>query len=204
MQKPGKRYPLLLYHRWLSLYRWPSFFIGLALFALWWPATSEQYPLVKPPQDTWALVGAIAAGVVFLFTVAAPYLSFVQCRPTHLRVQTPLFSLAVSYSRIKGIRPVDFNQMHSPRGMRWSRRHFLEPFFGMTAVGVDLYGFPMEERVIRSFLNAFMFPTDQPGFLFLVKDWMEFSRELETRRDAWRAQKSTSRRDQTFVPPSRT
>lgn len=203
MTRPAKRHRLLLYHRWLSLYRWPSGLIAVFLFALWWPAASGRYPIVAPPRDHWALAGAIVSGAVFLFILVAPRLAFVQCRPTHLRIQTPLFGLAVSYSRIKSIRPVDFAQMYSPRRLGWSRRRFLEPFFGTTAVGVDLFGFPVDERALRFFISEFVFSTDHGGFLFLVKDWMEFSRELEGHRDAWRAQKTAGPRRPPAHPPFR-
>ena len=66
---------------------------------------SEQYDeLVRAALA----VGAATGLLLFGFSLIAPRLSYVQCRPTHLRVSTPLFQLAISYSRIHTARPVPF------------------------------------------------------------------------------------------------
>jgi hypothetical protein len=113
-------------------------------------------------------------------------LSYVQCRPTHIRIQTPLLRLAISYQRVHTVRPVVFKDMHPPSQQHWSQRHYLEPFFGRTAVGLTVSSYPMSLGLLKVLLGEYMFTHDAPGFLFLVDDWMTLSRQIDVYHDRWR------------------
>lgn len=191
-REPGKRYPLVLYRRWLAMFRWPCLWIAVGLGLLWSPLTSRALPVVAPPRDLWALAGALLAGTGFLAMALSAPLAFVQCLPDRLLLQTPIFRLAISYGRIRALRVVDFNFMHPPSRLGWSQRRYLAPCFGRTALAVDLIGWPLDRRALQLFLNQFYFCTDDVGFLLLLHEWMEFGRELEDFREAWRLSKSAA------------
>ena len=52
----------------------------------------------------------------------------------------------------------------------------------MTAVVVELNGYPISQTVLRFFLSPFFFKDKTPHFVILVEDWMRFSTELESMR----------------------
>ena len=158
----------------------PAFFIALLCGVLWWFAPG--IPLFSSELAQFLLLVVIAlCGLLFLYTLVGPFLAYVQCRPTHLLVSTPLFRLAVSYARIRNVRPVKF----TPPQLGWSQRRFLEPFLGMTVVSVDLKSFPLSERLLRLWLNPYLFSGDSTGFLLLTKDWMATSRDIDVHRTEW-------------------
>jgi hypothetical protein len=122
-----------------------------------------------------------------LIVLVTPSFAYVQPRPDHLRVQTPLYRLKVSYRRIQNVRPIEFGRMFPPASLSRGERRLLAPFFGTTAVGVDLHGLPLARLALRLFFSRFLFATDQPGLVLLVEDWMALSRQLNAIAERWRA-----------------
>jgi hypothetical protein len=181
MAASGKHHQLLLYARLFAMLRPPAFFIALLCGGLRWFA--PRIPLLASELAQGLLLVVIAlCSLLFLYTLVGPSLSYVQCRPTHLLVSTPLFRLAVSYARIRTVRPVRF----APSDLGWSQRRFLEPFLGMTVVSVDLKSFPLNEKLLRLWLNPYLFAGDATGFLLLTKDWMATSRDIDANRTEWK------------------
>jgi hypothetical protein len=181
--KPGKRFRLLFYERIYAIVRWPLWLIVLGLAVIWWRAPFVGF---LAPLDDWLLY---AAGLCLLLWAALNILqriAYVQCFPAYFRIQTPLLRLAISYQRIRTVRPVVFKEMHPPSKQPWSQRHFLEPLFGLTGVGVTVSSYPMPLRWLKLLLGRYMFTRDAPGFLFLVDDWMTLSRQIDVYRDLWR------------------
>ncbi len=80
--------------------------------------------------------------------------------------------------------------MYPPSELKRGSQDLLEPFYGATALGVDLHGYPIHPFVLRLFINRFLFAKDQPGFVFLVKDWMALSNQLSTLMDRWRSRQT--------------
>ncbi len=189
--KPGRRFRLLLYYRLYTLVRGPLILIALGMAVLWWRA---PFVALLAPREDWLLfVGGLCLALLGLMRIARG-LAYVQCFPTHLRIQTPLLRLAVSYERVYSVRPVTFRDMYPPSRQRWSQRHFLEPLYSLTGVGVVLKTYPISERWLRLWLSEYMFLRDAHGFLFLVEDWMALSRQIDDFRDRWRDRKAQAAR----------
>lgn len=186
MASPGKRHPLLLNARLFAMLRPPAFFIALLCGVLWWFAASIPLLSSEPAQVALLVIIGLC-GLLFLYTLIGPALAYVQCFPTYLLISTPLFRLAISYSRIRTVRPVQF----TPRDLRWSQRRFLEPFLGMTVVSVDLKSYPIKEKWLRLWLNPYMFASDVTGLLFHTKDWMAISRDIDVHRAEWKTRNPT-------------
>jgi hypothetical protein len=138
-------------------------------------------PLADAGMRIVLAVGAAASGLLFGYSLVGSRLSYVQCRPTHLRVSTPLFRLAISYSRIYTVRPVPFE----PKNVPWGQESLVRPFLGMTLVALDLNGYPVALRWLRLLLNPFMLPDNFLGLQLLVADWMALSRDIEVHRGQW-------------------
>jgi hypothetical protein len=90
-------------------------------------------------------------------------------------VATPLLSLKVSYRRLKSVHPATVGKLFPNHQAKWSERRFLEPFYGETAVIVELSTYPLSKRFLRFFLGEHTFLPHLTGFVFLVPDWMGLS-----------------------------
>jgi hypothetical protein len=75
----------------------PALLVTIVCLALAWPAPGR---LADERERILLALGAVASFLLFGYTLVGPHLSYVQCRPTHLRVSTQLFRLVISYSRI--------------------------------------------------------------------------------------------------------
>ncbi len=182
--KAGKRYPLLLYRRTMDRALSAAFLLGVLIVVAWgWIYFGE--PQRMQGATPWLIAGGLVALVFAVFAYMARWKAYVQPRSDHLRVVTPFLNLKVSYRRIKSVHPSDFHQLFPPNQASWSQRNFLEPFFGMTAVVVELSAYPLNRGLLRLFLPKEMFSTGMPGLIFLVPDWMALSTELDSMQGSW-------------------
>jgi hypothetical protein len=185
------RHPLLIYQRQFRGWSLPSLFIALGLGVLWWftPSLSTLPDDWRGVVDGLLVIGALLAGALFLFTLIAPALAYVQCRPTYFLVSTPLYRLAISYSRIRNVRPSKF-LTPAAGGLK---RDLVAPYLGQTAVAVDLNGFPVGEKFLRFWLGWFMFQDETTGLRFITRDWMALSRDLDVKRSEWKTRRMERR-----------
>lgn len=179
--KAGKRHLLLVYQRWFDRIWLPMLVLGLAMGALWGLSGYFFDPLV-PPTDLFVSAGAGACLAFALFALLARNLAYVQARQGYLLVATPFFRLKVSYKRVRQVRSASFEQLFPRQKMGWAQKQFLEPFYGRTVVVVDLAQFPLSRGLMRLFLARPMFSPQGTGLVFVVKDWMALSMEIDSYR----------------------
>lgn len=183
---PGDRFPLLIYRQAVRRYRSPGLLLTLALLGLWLPVNRDLLAWPRPPADNWLLAGGLVSLAFTLLTWAGPRWAYAQARQDHLRVQTPIYRLKVSYRRILGTRPIDITRVFPPASLPRLERELITPFLGHTALGVDLRGLPLSHFLLRLFFSSLLLAPDQQGLVLLVDDWMGLGRELVSRLDAWR------------------
>lgn len=186
------RHPLLLYQRLYSLWRAPALLLALLAGGLAWLAPG---PLASLQARAGFAALAVLAAFIYLFALAGPRLAYVQCRRDHLLLSTPLFRLAISYSRIRTTRPVPFH----PGSVRWSDGHVVDPYLGQTVLALDLLRYPVARRWLRLWLLPYLLPSDFVGLLLLVPDWMALSLEIEGRRAEWKTRRSEQGRENTLT-----
>jgi len=182
----GDRFPLLLYHRAVAPHRRASAALAVLLLGLWYPVSMQMIAWPQPPADRWLLAGGVVSLAFTLFTTFSPRFAYVQPMRDHLRLSTPILRLAISYRRIESTRPVDVARAFPRAVLRTGERRLLAPFAGRTALGVDLYALPIRPFVVRLFFHRLMLSPDKTGFILIVSDWIELSRQLSSRLDAWR------------------
>ncbi len=200
-QNFGDRFRLLIYDRALSPHRRPAFLLATLLLGLWYLASNRSVAWPQPPADGWLLAGGLVSLAYWLFALLGPRLAYVQPRQDHLRLQTPIYRLKVSYRRIHNTRPLDIVKVFPPGSLHGRERRLLEPFYGDTALGVDLRGWPLSPGLLRLFFSRFLLAPDQPGLLLVVDDWMALSNQLASRMDHWRAAQAPA--DQAFSDAAR-
>lgn len=191
-RRSGKRFRLLIYERMRQRWAWPCTLTVPASVALWW--YTPRIPIIYAPFRPLALAPALVSLVILAYTYLAPRLAWVQCRPDHLRIQTPFYPLVVSYGRIKGVRPQPLAQVFDPAGEKKARRRWLRPYWGRTTLVVDLSGYPVSKAWLRLWFSPYLLAPDTAGLVFLVKDWMGLSRQLDEFRSAWGMQRTARRR----------
>jgi hypothetical protein len=187
----GKRFRLLIYERMWKRWAFPCLLIIPASFALWWfvPLLSITHALYR----ALALVPALIALILMVFTFLSRRTAWVQCRPNHLRIQTPFYPLVVSYGRIKEVLPQPFSQIFNPAEEKAARRSWLQPYWGQTALMVRLSKYPVRKAWLRLWFSPYLIAPKGVGFVFLVDDWMSFSRQLDDFRTAWEMRRAEVR-----------
>lgn len=184
-RKTGARYPLLLYRRVMSRLWTSTLVLGLLLVLVWGWGKYNTTPLVQSGDNIWLGVAAVLLLAFSLFILLVRNMAYVQPRRDHLRLVTPFLRTNVSYRRMQNSKPVVFQQLFPPKEASWAQRRLLEPFYGKTAVVVDLSSYPLSRGLLRFFLAPQMFSPRSKGLVFLVPDWMAFSTELDSMKGAW-------------------
>jgi hypothetical protein len=193
-----RRHRLLLYQAWLHRYRAPALTLALLLGGLWFPVRYGFIPWPPPSASPWLFAGGITAFASWLVLVVSPTMAYVQVLEDRLRVQTPFLRLYISFRRIHNTRPIQIRKMFPPASLSQRERQWLKPFYGATGLVVELQGWPLNPRLLRLFLNRFMFTNDQSGFLLVVEDWMAVSNQLHSRLDDQRDREETRTRGAQF------
>ncbi|HZD57676.1 MAG TPA: hypothetical protein VE136_13165 [Anaerolineales bacterium] len=199
--KPGKRHTLLLYKRAMGRLWQATLFLGLILAGLWWQITSGKIPLIDTKNGAWVLVGAVVTLVFTLFALVARNMAYVQPYGTHIRLVTPFLRLQISYRRVRSVHPASFSKLFPPEERGWAEDQFLEPFYPMTVVVVELNAYPLPKPLLRLFLSRQMLASQGPGFIFLVEDWMALSTEIDTFLETYRRSRQPK---QAIASPFRT
>jgi hypothetical protein len=181
----GKRHPLLLYRRTLDRFILATLPLGMVMAVIQWPGlgflpSNQQKTDILLLFATFVVLGMAILGIIF-----RKY-AYVQARADHLRVATPLFALKISYRRIISVHPASIGKLFPLHQASWTERRFLEPYYGETAVVVELSGYPLSKKFLRMFLGAHTFLPHRIGFMFLVPDWMGLSTEIDALHGKWR------------------
>jgi hypothetical protein len=179
MAKAPRKYPLVIYTTMMNRW-WPAVLtLGIAVLGF-------AFGLRWIGEETWkwqllAGAGAVVsiAGVVILALRKSAY---IQMLPTYFRVVTPFLRLNVSYKRVRRTSSTIFGTLFPPKSVSNWRAEIIEPIAKMTAVVIELTGYPMSRTVLLFFLSPLFFKDKTPHLVILVDNWMQFSSELESAR----------------------
>jgi hypothetical protein len=185
-KKTSRKHPLLLYRRSVTRYRRAALFLAVCLLGLWYPVSLSYLIWPKPPADQLLLVGGLVSLFYWLWTLIAARMAYVHLRSNHLLIQTPLFRLKISYRRIHNTQSVDLARVFPPKELRRSERNLLAPFYGQSAIALELRGWPLSPRTLRFFLSRFFFGPGKSTLILIVPDWMALSHQLASVLDQWR------------------
>jgi hypothetical protein len=182
MAKAGRRYHLVIYSHMLNRW-WPATLtLSLALFAVAWGVSRTPEGQAQPylVTATAGLGGVVFIFTLFLFTIRR--MAYVQALPTYLRLVTPFLRINISYKRFRGSTTTEMRALFPPKEMSGWRRDIIAPLSSMTAIVINLNGYPVPVFFLRWFLSPFFFKDKTPHLVILVKDWLRFSTELESMR----------------------
>ena len=196
-KKRGKRYPLLIYQRMMDRLWTATFTLGMILLALWTWTWFSPTRFIYAQENNWLMV---AACVLLAFTAFAFFgrkVAYVQAYGDHLRLVTPFLRTNISYRRIRKAHPAEFQRLFPPDEASWAQDRLLSPFYGKTAIVLELKGYPQRRFLLKFFLAPQMFLPHGEGLVLLVPDWMAFSTEIDSFRGRWVEKRGRGRRRQT-------
>jgi hypothetical protein len=179
MAKSGHRFPLVVYTHMINRW-WPAILtIGLALFGLSWAVYSWGF-------EQWRWLTFSSIGGLFLFLglllLAIRKSAYVKPYSDHLRLVTPFLHLNISYKRFRRASSSNMGALFPPKSVSNWQADIIRPLAKMTALVIELNGYPMSRSMLRLFLSPLFFKDNTPHFVILVDDWMKLSSELESMR----------------------
>ncbi len=179
MAKAPKKYPLVIYTTMMNRW-WPAVLtLGIAVLGF-------GLGLRWVGEETWRwqlLAGAGAAVTLAGLSILAFRKSaYIQMLPTYFRVVTPFLRLNVSYKRVRRTSSTILGSLFPPKSVSNWRAEIVQPLAKMTAIVIELTGYPMSRTVLLFFLSPFFFKDKTPHLVILVDNWMQFSSELESAR----------------------
>lgn len=189
-QKAGNHYPLMFYRR--TMDRMWKLTLALAIVL----GLAGSFALTRPTKilgihsDIWLIATALLSLVITIFAFVARYFAYIQPLPNSLKIVTPFLRFQVSYRRMRSARPLLVQQIFPKKEASWAQQSFLEPFYGKTALIIDLKGYPLNPVLLHLFLPREMFSPQSTGLVLVVPDWMEFSTELDSYHGAWMQRQS--------------
>jgi hypothetical protein len=166
--------------------RWalPCVLIVPASLALWMFA--PRISILSPSYRHAAIVPAVAALLILAYAVVAARLASVQCRADHISLQAPFHPLALSYARIKSVRPKRFTEVFDLVAEKPARQRWLWPYIGATVIVVELTSYPLPKPWLQLWFSPYVMDPKTAGFVFLVDDWLALSRQIDACRIARR------------------
>jgi hypothetical protein len=182
MARAGHKYPLVVYRHMLNRWWTPMIAIGLGMFALAYSDYIDPVGRLLPWR--WQLLAAIGGLSIFvgIFFWVIRYFAYVQPYPTYLKFVTPFMRINISYKRLKKTTATEMRYLFSIKRMSGWVQDIFAPLATRTAVVIELSGYPISPVLLRLFLSRFFFKDKTPHLVILVKDWMQFSSELDSMR----------------------
>jgi hypothetical protein len=170
----------------MARYRRLALLLAILLLVLWIMLLNDMVSWPAPRNAPWVLAGGLVSAAYAFFAWIGPLTSYVQPRQNHVRVQTPIYRLNISYRRISSVRPVDFTKTFPPNLQPHRDRRVLRSFSGSTAVGIDMHAWPFRRWVLKLFLSRYNLAPDRPGLIFLADDWIQLSNDISAKVDDFR------------------
>lgn len=179
MAKGGRRYPLVVYTHMINRWRPAVIAIGLALLGLSWGVYSQGVE-----QWRWLTFASLGAFHLFigLLLLVIRKSAYVQPFSDHLRLVTPFLRLNISYKRFRHAPSANMGELFPPKSVSNWQANIIQPLAKMTALVIELNGYPISRLTLRLFLSPLFFKDKTPHFVILVEDWMRLSSELESMR----------------------
>ena len=185
MARGGHKFPLIVYRHILSRWWTPMIAIGLVMFALAYSEFIDPIGRFLPWRwQLFAVIGALAI-LIGIFFLIIRHIAYVQPFPDHLKFVTPFLRFNISYKRIHKMTTTEMQYLFPPKSMSGWVRDIFEPLASKTALVIELKGHPISPVILRMFLSRFFFKDKTPHLVILVKDWMQFSTELESLRSGF-------------------
>lgn len=197
--KPGKKHRIIFISHSLKRVWRNLLFADLVLWIIWWVAPYFDSPYFLPPNDQYLALGAL---ILLFFMFLAFFLrsrGFIQARDGHILLRVPLFRLKIPYTHVENVRMASFREIYRGVDLNWASRRFLKPYFNETVATLMLKSFPISSGFLRIFIPSYLFLPKGTGFLVLIKDYIGFNTEVDSRLNEARNQMGFQEESQKII-----
>jgi hypothetical protein len=198
--KPGKKHRIIFITHSLNRVWRNLLFADVVIWIVWFWAPYSGSPYFMPPYDQYLFyAGTILFGLMvlaFLFRKSG----YVQAKTNHVLLRVPIFRLRIPFDYIENVRMASFREIYKGVNLNWAARRFLKPYFRETVATLPLKQFPLAPGLLRIFIPSYLFLPKDTGFLLLIKDYIGFNTEVDSRINVFRGQQGPAT-DQTEAFP---
>jgi hypothetical protein len=184
-KKPGFRHTILFIPHSMNRIWRTLMLLDVVIWVTWWFAPYGAR-VFTPPNDRYLLLAGTFILVLILFFFMIRNWGYVQAHTTYVKVVVPFYQLNIPYKYIEGVRMTEFRRLFDYSEMSWVDKRFLRPYFRETVATLHLKKFPKSYTVLKFFLPNYLFIPHEVGFLFLIKNYLMFNTEVDSRLVAYR------------------
>ena len=191
--KSGKKFRLLFYKHAMNRI-WRSLLLfDLVLWVVWYFAPYVPAFFVV---DQIIMQAALAVTLLLLISLMMRNAAYVQAREAYVMIKVPFYRLRIKYEETEALRPAELRVALQDAKLSGGDRRFLKAYPGNLTVMALILRQKIRRFGMRLFLPRYMFlGSEKPGFLLVVRDWMDFSAEFESRV-------GVARSGGVYVPPA--
>lgn len=177
---PNQKHPILFIpHSFNRVWR-HLLLLDILVWVMWWFAPAGGDWFFSPPRDQHLFFAGIVVLVLMLFIFMIRNWSYVQACEDHLRVVVPFYRLKIPYSLVKGIRTTEVRKLLvDTNRLSWADKRFLRRIQRKTIATLYLNRYP-RAYFMRLFIPGYFFLPKGSGFLFLIKEYMALTTQVET------------------------
>lgn len=186
--KPGNKHQIIFISHSLKRVWRNLLFADIVLWIVWWVAPYSGSPYFLPPNDQYLAYAAIVLLFLMFLVFFLRGRGFIQAREGHILLRVPLFRLKIPYTHVENVRMAAFREIYRDVDLNWSSRRFLKPYFRETVATLRLRSFPISYGFLRIFIPGYLFLPTGTGFLVLIKDYIGFNTEVDSRLNEARSQ----------------
>ncbi|MEN8240704.1 MAG: hypothetical protein ABFS17_02190 [Chloroflexota bacterium] len=185
--KPGKKHKnLFVTHSMNRIWR-RLLVASILIWAAWWAAPYAG-SFLRPPFDLYLEYAGLASLGLTLLAFLMRNRGFIQARGKFVHLRGVLFRIRIPYERIDNVRMAVFREVYRGVKLSWAQRRFFKKHYKETVATLILDKYPRPRFLLRILLPSYVFLPRGDGFLVLVKDYVLFNTEVDSRLDASRDQ----------------
>jgi hypothetical protein len=183
--KPGKKHKNFFVTH--SMNRiWRRLLLGsIAIWAAWWMAPYSG-SFFMPPFDQYLEYAGYGLMELSLLAFLLRNRGFIQARDRFVRLQGVFFRIRIPYSIIENVRMAVFRDVYRGVKLPWATRRFFKKYYRETVATLILDKYPLPLFLMRILLPGYVFLPRGTGFLVLIKDYVGFNTEVDSRLNVYR------------------
>lgn len=185
--KPGKKHQNLFVTHSMNRICRKMGAASILIWTAWWMAPYAG-TFFRPPFDLYLENAGYALLGITLLTFLLRKRGFVQARGRFVRLGGVLFRVRIPYEQIENVRMAVFREVYRGVKLSWAERRFFKKHYKETVATLIVTKYPVPLFLMRILLPGYVFLPRGTGFLVLVKDFVGFNTEVDSRLDSSRDQ----------------
>lgn len=183
--KPASKHKILFVPHSLNRIWRNLLLLDIVLWAVWWIAP-YGHSILRPPNDIFLIYAGLLVLVLMVIMFLIRNQGYVQAHDEFIKIVLPWYRLQIPYDDVSTVRMTEFKKLFTYKDLNWSDKRFLRPYFKSTVTTLHLKKYPKPFGNLKAFFPHYFFIPKDVGFLFLVKDFMMLTTEIDSRMNAYK------------------